>query len=120
MNKSVVTIATAASIFLVSGIAQANVRSTSVKFAKLTSKSTYVKGSATKLATIKLSRYHTTYAYGKANSKGQFSLKLKHKLHANWKYRLTVIKKGYKTTTTYVKSAKIPASSSNNVKKYYK
>lgn len=123
MNKSVVTIATATSFLLVGGIAQASVRGTSIKPTKLTSKSTYWKGSATKLATIKLSRYHTTYAYGKANSKGKFNLKLKHKLHANWKYRLTVTKKGYKTTTTYVKSTKYkatpkttPVSTSSNTK----
>lgn len=103
MNKSVVTIATATSFLLAGGIAQASVKNASVKPAKITSKSTSVKGTATKSATIKLSRYNTTYAYGKATSKGKFSFKLKHKLHAGWSYRLTVSKKGYKTTHKYLK-----------------
>lgn len=114
MNKSVVTIATATSFILMGGLAQASIRKTSVKPAKLTSKSTFVKGTATKSATIRLSHNHTTYAYGKATNKGKFSLKLKHKLHNSWKYRLTVSKKGYKTTTAYLKvSMPNPASSKN-------
>ncbi|GAX06370.1 hypothetical protein IWT25_01714 [Secundilactobacillus pentosiphilus] len=114
MNKSVVTIATATSFMLMGGLAQASIRKTSVKPAKLTSKSTFVKGTATKSATIRLSHNHTTYAYGKATNKGKFSLKLKHKLHNSWKYRLTISKKGYKTTTAYLKiSATKPASSKN-------
>ncbi|GAX03440.1 hypothetical protein IWT140_01043 [Secundilactobacillus pentosiphilus] len=114
MNKSVVTIATATSFMLMGGLAQASIRKTSVKPAKLTSKSTFVKGTATKSATIRLSHNHTTYAYGKATNKGKFSLKLKHKLHNSWKYRLTVSKNGYKTTTAYLKiSATKPASLKN-------
>ncbi|WP_203651700.1 hypothetical protein [Secundilactobacillus yichangensis] len=114
MNKSVVTIATATSFLLIGGIAQASVKETSVKPAKLTSKSTYVKGTATKSATIKLSRYQTTYASGKASKQGKFSFKLKHKLHAGWKYRLTISKKGYKTFKTYVKIASAKSSSPQN------
>lgn len=113
MNKSLVTIATATSFLLIGGIAQASVKETSVKPAKLTSKSTYVKGTGTKSATIKLSRYHVTYASGKISKQGKFSFKLKHKLHAGWKYRLTITKKGYKTFKTYVKITSESSSPQN-------
>ena len=114
MNKSVVTIATATSFMLMGGLAQASIRKTSVKPAKLTSKSTFVKGTATKSATIRLNHNHTTYAYGKATNKGKFSLKLKHQLHSSWKYRLTVSKKGYKTTAVYLKISATKSASSKN------
>ncbi len=107
MNKYVIAIATATGFLLTSGmVAQATIKNTSVKFSKVSSKRTYIKGVATKSAAIRISRYNITYAYGKATKKGRFNLKLKHKLHKGRHYRVTVSRKGYKTYTVHVKFVK--------------
>ncbi|WP_461243024.1 hypothetical protein [Secundilactobacillus muriivasis] len=105
MNKKLVVMAIATGLTLTSNVvAQASTKKASVKPVTPTVKSTYFKGTATKKATIKLSRYKTIYAYGKVTSKGKYSLKLKHKIHAGWKYRVTVAKKGYQSKYVYVKT----------------
>lgn len=104
MNKKIVVMAIAAGLTLTSSVVvQASTKKVSVKPIIPTAKSTYFKGVASKGATIKLSRYKTVYAYGKVTNKGNYSLKLKHKIHAGWKYRVTAAKKGYKTTKKYIK-----------------
>lgn len=104
MDKKLVVMTIATGLTLTSGVvAQASTKKASVNPVTPTVKSTYFKGTATKKATIKLSRYKTIYAYGKVTNKGKYTLKLKHKIHAGWKYRVTVAKKGYKTTLKYVK-----------------
>jgi hypothetical protein len=114
MNRKVVTVVITAGLALSGSlVVQASIKKASVKPITPTVKSTRFKGTSTKKATIKLSRYKTVYAYGKATSKGKFSLKLKHRMHTGWKYRVTVAERGYKTTKKYIKVAtsKKPASS---------
>lgn len=107
MNKYVVTMAAATGFLLTGGmVAQATIKNTSVKFSKVSSKRAYIKGVATKSATIRISRYNITYAYGKATNKGRFNLKLKHKLYKGRHYRVTVSRKGYKTYTVHAKFVK--------------
>ncbi|AQW20969.1 hypothetical protein PL11_003075 [Lentilactobacillus curieae] len=81
---------------------------------KVTENSRYFTGKATPKAKVKVSRYGITYAYGKAKANGTFKLKANDELTANWKYRVTVAKKGYKTTSKYVK-AKAVSQKTNTV-----
>ncbi|MTV82206.1 hypothetical protein [Secundilactobacillus folii] len=102
MIKSVFAGVVVIAVLTVSNSAQASVKKLHLKPSSLTNKSTVVKGSATKNSMVKLTRYQKTYGYGKASKKGTFRVKLHHKLHAGWKYRLTINKKGYKTVVKYV------------------
>lgn len=67
----------------------------------------HISGKATKGATIKISRYSTVYAYGTATKRGNFSFKLKHNLIGGSHVRITVAKKGYKTTRHYYAVGKV-------------
>lgn len=59
-------------------------------------------GTATKGAKIKVTRYAKTYVTGKVSAKsGKFTFKLKQPVKANWHYRVTVTKKGYKTKVVH-------------------
>lgn len=103
MIKSIVTGVVTIGVLMSGSAVQASVKALSIKPASLTNKSTVVRGSATRAAMVKLTRYHKIYAYGQVTKKGTFTFKLKHKLRAGWTYRFTVKKKGYKTVVKHVK-----------------
>ncbi|WP_318529872.1 Ig-like domain-containing protein [Levilactobacillus brevis] len=63
----------------------------------VTNMTTTVKGHATKYSKIRVSRYSTLYASGKATKQGTFNFKLRHSLKAGTHIKFTVTKKGYKT-----------------------
>ena len=95
---------TAATLLTIAGTttsASAKTKSTGVKINTVKSSAKTVTGKATPGAKVTVTRYKVTYATGKANKTGVFKLKLNHAVTANWHYRVTATKKGYKTTVKH-------------------
>ncbi|MEE8824324.1 hypothetical protein LASUN_01400 [Lentilactobacillus sunkii] len=63
---------------------------------------TVISGKTTPKAKVKVSRYKYTYAVGKANKNGNFTLYSKDVWSGNWSYRVMASKKGYRTIKRYV------------------
>lgn len=63
---------------------------------------TVISGKTTPKAKVKVSRYKYTYAVGRANKNGDFTLYSKDVWSGNWNYRVTASKKGYRTVKRYV------------------
>lgn len=64
---------------------------------------TVISGKTTPKAKVKVSRYKYTYAVGKATRKGNFRLYSRKAWMGNHSYKLTVSKKGYRTTTHFIR-----------------
>ncbi|KWT46405.1 hypothetical protein ABB39_11545 [Levilactobacillus brevis] len=97
MKKGTIVLFTA-TLLTVSGTSEANGNSrTIIKPQSVTNMTTTVKGHATKYSKIRVSRYSTLYASGKATKQGTFNFKLRHSLKAGTHIKFTVTKKGYKT-----------------------
>lgn len=76
----------------------------------------YITGTATAGAKVKVTRYAKTFGTGKVAKSGKFKFKLKQPVKANWHYRLTVTKKGYKAKVIHFGVIKkvIPAANQNS------
>lgn len=90
--------------------ASAKSNTTKIQINKLYNDSKTVRGIAPKYSTVTVSRYKTVYAKGKTNKQGKFNIKLRHKLSANWKYRVTIKTTGKKAVVKHVKVYPKPTS----------
>ncbi|MFC6254818.1 hypothetical protein ACFP1H_09540 [Secundilactobacillus hailunensis] len=81
--------------------ASAHGKHLSISMSKTVMNGQFIKGHATKGATIVLSRNKATYGYGKVAKNGTFAIKT-HALKGGWQYCVTVSKQGYKTAHGYV------------------
>lgn len=123
-NRYAILVAT--SIFAISSTsAQVNAATKSkqqlnLKVATVHAGDQKLSGTTTKGAKIKVTRYTKTYGIGKVTAKsGKFTFKLKQSVKANWHYRVTVTKKGYKTKVvhfgTIKKAGQTPEKSKHDV-----
>jgi len=94
--------------------ASAHGKHLSISMSKTVMNSHFIKGHATKGATITLSRNKATYGYGKVAQNGTFTIRTR-ALKGGWKYCVTVSKKGYKSVHQYVTTAKDSQTSSTPV-----
>ncbi|KRK98683.1 hypothetical protein FD04_GL000418 [Secundilactobacillus odoratitofui DSM 19909 = JCM 15043] len=76
----------------------------------------YITGTATAGAKVKVTRYAKTFGTGKVAKSGKFKFELKQPVKANWHYRLTVTKKGYKAKVIHFGVVKkvTPAANQNS------
>ncbi|AQW20738.1 hypothetical protein PL11_001805 [Lentilactobacillus curieae] len=99
----------AGSLLLFSGVTVSAKKAVKTSVNKLTESSHYVTGKTTPKATVKISRKGVVYAYGKANSKGTFKMKIKRDLKPEWKYTVSASKAGYQAAKKVVPVAEAPA-----------
>lgn len=117
MKKGAIVIFVA-TLLTVSVTSEANAKSkTIIKPQSITNMATTVKGHATKGSKIRVTRYSTLYASGKATKKGTFNFKLRHSLRAGTHIKFTVTKKGYKTAKLSLLVKKISQSHPTKSKK---
>lgn len=119
-SRYVVLLAT--SIFAISGTstqvsaATKTKQQLNLKVAAVHKGDRYITGTATAGAKVKVTRYAKTFGTGKVAKSGKFKFKLKQPVKANWHYRLTVTKKGYKAKTIHFGVVKkvTPAANQNS------
>lgn len=76
----------------------------------------YITGTETAGAKVKVTCYAKTFGTGKVAKSGKFKFKLKQPVKANWHYRLTVTKKGYRAKVVHFGAVKkaTPATNQNS------
>lgn len=94
--------------------ASAKVNNLKLKIRPAYSTAKTVTGTASKKTTVQVTRYKVNYGAAKVRSNGKFTVRLKHKLHAGWSYRVTVIQKGYHFKNTYAIYLKIKSINKPN------